>query len=49
MAEAGTRVESVANWLSNVVVDREPITGQQPMSATEFGDVLVAHLKQHAQ
>ncbi len=48
LAEAGARVESVANWHSNVVVDRELITGQQPMSAPEFGDVLVAKLKQHA-
>jgi len=32
-----------------VVVDRELITGQQPMSAPEFGDTLVAKLKQHAQ
>jgi putative intracellular protease/amidase len=48
LAEAGARVESVANWHSNVIVDRELITGQQPMSATEFGDVLVAKLAQHA-
>jgi putative intracellular protease/amidase len=27
----------------------ELITGQQPMSAPEFGDTLVAKLKQHAQ
>jgi putative intracellular protease/amidase len=49
LAEAGARVESIANWHSNVVVDRELITGQQPMSAPEFGDTLVAKLKQHAQ
>lgn len=48
LAEAGARVESVANWHSNVVVDHELITGQQPVSAAEFGDVLVARLKQHA-
>lgn len=48
LAEAGAHVESVADWHSNVVVDRELITGQQPMSAPEFGDVLVAKLKQHA-
>jgi putative intracellular protease/amidase len=48
LAEAGARVESVANWHSNVVVDHELITGQQPMSATEFGDVLVAQMKAHA-
>ena len=44
LAEAGARVVSVANWHSNVVVDRELITGQQPMSAPEFGDVLVTKL-----
>ena len=49
LAEAGARVESIANWHSNVVVDRELITGQQPMSAPAFGDALVAQLNQHAQ
>jgi putative intracellular protease/amidase len=49
LAEAGGRVVSLANWHSNVVVDRELITAQQPMSAPEFGDVLVAKLKQHAR
>ncbi|KVE84736.1 hypothetical protein WI99_18810 [Burkholderia cepacia] len=44
LAEAGAHVDTVANWHSNVVVDRELITGQQPMSAPEFGDVLVAKL-----
>jgi putative intracellular protease/amidase len=48
LAEAGAHVESVANWHSNVVVDRELITGQQPMSAPEFGDVLVAKLNARA-
>jgi putative intracellular protease/amidase len=49
LAEAGACVEGVANWHSHVVVDHELITGQQPMSAPEFGDVLVAKLKQHAR
>lgn len=44
LAEAGAHVDTLANWHSNVVVDRELITGQQPMSAPEFGDVLVAKL-----
>jgi len=44
LAEAGARVETVANWHSNVVIDRELITGQQPMSAPEFGDALVKTL-----
>ena len=47
LAEAGAHVDTVANWHSNVVVDRELITGQQPMSAPEFGDTLVAKLKAH--
>ncbi len=32
------------SWHSNVIVDRELITGQQPMSATEFADVLLKKL-----
>jgi len=49
LAEAGARVESIANWHSNVVVDRELITGQQPMSAAAFGDALVGKLNEHVQ
>lgn len=49
LAEAGAHVDSVANWHSNVIVDRELITGQQPMSAPEFGDVLVRQLNAHTQ
>jgi putative intracellular protease/amidase len=45
LAEAGAHVDTVANWHSNVVIDRELITGQQPMSAPAFGDALVAKLK----
>jgi putative intracellular protease/amidase len=48
MAEAGARVETIANWHPNVVVDRELITGQQPMSAPAFGDALVSKLNEHA-
>lgn len=48
LAEAGAHVDSVANWHSNVVVDRELITAQQPMSAPEFGDVLVTKLNARA-
>jgi putative intracellular protease/amidase len=46
LAEAGARVETIANWHPNVVMDRELITGQQPMSAPAFGDALVAKLNQ---
>jgi putative intracellular protease/amidase len=49
LAEAGARVETIANWHPNVVVDRELITGQQPMSAPAFGDALVAQLNEHVQ
>ena len=49
LAEAGARVETIANWHSNVVVDRELITGQQPMSAPAFGDALVAQLNAHVR
>jgi hypothetical protein len=37
LAEAGARVDTFTNWHAIVVVDRELITGQQPMSAEEFG------------
>jgi putative intracellular protease/amidase len=49
LAEAGARVETIANWHPNVVVDRELITGQQPMSAPAFGDTLVAKLNEHVE
>jgi len=44
LAEAGAHVDTVANWHSNVIVDHELITAQQPMSAPAFGDILVATL-----
>jgi len=47
LAETGAHVDTVRNWHSNVIVDRELISGQQPMSATEFGDTLVAKLDAH--
>jgi putative intracellular protease/amidase len=49
LAEAGARVETIANWHPNVVVDRELITGQQPMSAPAFGDALVAKLNEQVR
>ncbi|RFU49126.1 type 1 glutamine amidotransferase domain-containing protein [Paraburkholderia sp. DHOC27] len=49
LAEAGARVETIANWHPNVVIDRELITGQQPMSAPAFGDALVEKLNEHAR
>ncbi len=47
LAEAGAHVDTVANWQSNVIVDRELVTAQQPMSASDFGDTLVAMLDAH--
>jgi putative intracellular protease/amidase len=44
LAEAGAHVDTFANWHSNVVVVRELVTGQQPMSAEEYRDVLVSQL-----
>jgi putative intracellular protease/amidase len=44
LAEAGAHVDTFTNWHPNVVVDRELITGQQPMSAEEFGNTLVSKL-----
>jgi hypothetical protein len=32
-----------SDWHSNVTVDHELITGQQRMSAAEFGNVLLAN------
>ncbi len=49
LAEAGAHVDTLANWHPNVIVDRELITGQQPMSAPKFGDVLVKKLRAHAR
>src|ERR1700744_7104 len=49
LAEAGARVETIANWHPNVVVDRELITGQQPMSAPAFGDALAPELNKRVQ
>ncbi len=46
LAEAGAHVDTGANWHSNVIVDQELITAQQPMSAPQFGDVFVARLNE---
>ena len=44
LAEAGAHVDTFTNWHPNVVVDRELITGQQPMSAEEFGNTFISKL-----
>ncbi|HEX7813487.1 hypothetical protein [Dyella sp.] len=37
----------MANWHSNVIVDRELMMAEQPMSAPEFGVLLVKPLNAH--
>jgi len=49
LAEAGGRLESLAAWKSNVVQDRELITGQQPFSDDALGDLFVKALDAEAQ
>ncbi len=44
IAEAGAHADAFTNWHPNAVVARELITGQQPMSAEEFGSALVSKL-----
>ncbi|HEV7776141.1 MAG TPA: type 1 glutamine amidotransferase domain-containing protein [Luteibacter sp.] len=46
LAEAGAHVERVAAYHSNVVVDRELVSGEQPFSSDEFGDAFVAKLEE---
>lgn len=41
----GSHSSNTANWTSHVIVDRELITGQNPASATEVGEVLLDRLK----
>jgi putative intracellular protease/amidase len=48
LAKAGADVQIAEPWKSNVVVDRELITGQQPFSDHALGDALVAKLNQQA-
>jgi putative intracellular protease/amidase len=44
LAQAGAHVDGVAAWQSNVIEDRELVSGQQPLSADAFGDAFVAKL-----
>jgi putative intracellular protease/amidase len=48
LAEAGAHIDSVAAWHSNVVQDRELITGQQPFSDSVLGDTFVEALNAHS-
>lgn len=48
LAKAGANVQNAAAWQSNVVVDRELVTGQQPFSDHALGDALVAKLNEQA-
>lgn len=49
LAAAGANISNGAAWASNVVVDRELVTGQQPLSADAFGDAFVSLLHTGAQ
>jgi putative intracellular protease/amidase len=44
LTEAGAHVDAVADWQSNVIEDRELVTGQQPLSADAVGDAFVTKL-----
>jgi putative intracellular protease/amidase len=44
LAAAGAKVETAAKWKSQVVQDRELITGQQPYSDELLADLLVKAL-----
>lgn len=48
LAKAGADVQIAEPWKSNVVVDRELITGQQPFSDHALGEALVAKLNEQA-
>lgn len=44
LTEAGAHVDAVADWQSNVIEDRELVSGQQPLSADAVGDAFLAKL-----
>ena len=44
LAAAGATIQNGADWQPNVVVDRELITAQQPLSAEAFGMALMTKL-----
>jgi putative intracellular protease/amidase len=45
LAQAGAHVDRVAAFHPNVIVDRELVSGQQPFSSHELGEVFVAKLQ----
>jgi putative intracellular protease/amidase len=47
LAEAGAHVDRVAAFRSNVVIDRELVSGQQPFSSEAFGEAFLAHVRAH--
>ena len=49
LTAAGMTMHNGAKWTSNVVRDRELITGQNPMSDDEFVNVLLGALNEKAQ
>ncbi|OXI78264.1 thiamine biosynthesis protein ThiJ [Burkholderia sp. AU31652] len=46
LAEAGAHVDRIGAFQSNVIEDRELVSGQQPFSSDAFGDAFVARLNQ---
>jgi putative intracellular protease/amidase len=49
LASAGAKIENATPWKSNVVVDREVITGQQPFSDHAFADAFLTKLNTKAR
>jgi putative intracellular protease/amidase len=45
LAQAGAHVDRVAAWQSNVVEDRELVSGEQPFSSDAVGTAFVAKLR----
>lgn len=45
---AGAQIQNAESWHPNAVVDREVITGQQPLSDTAFANALIAMLEKVA-
>jgi putative intracellular protease/amidase len=45
LAQAGAHVDRLGAWQSNVIEDRELLSGQQPFSSEALGDAFVTKLK----
>ncbi len=49
LAAAGAQVTNGADWKSNVIEDRELVTGEQPFSDEEFATAFIAKLNAHTR